>query len=76
MIYYTRWGQNMVRENLRITKRFIHLAKGMFSNPHGIKLQIYHRSEGCRIVGSCAVYGFGWGYRVYSKRWYNHWKNV
>lgn len=69
MIYYTgliaEYGTREFEDNKAV---YTILAKGIYTNPHGIEknCELYHRSEGYHMAGSCAVYGFEvWGYRIY-----------
>jgi hypothetical protein len=44
------------------------LEQGIYTNPHGLKFEceLYHRSEGYKPAGSCAIYGFEvWGYKIF-----------
>lgn len=59
------YGSDEFKNNQAI---FTILDSGISVNPHGIerKVELYHRSEGYKLAGSCATWGREvWGVKIY-----------
>jgi hypothetical protein len=83
------YGTSEFKENQSI---YTILESGIYTNPHGIqfKTELYHRSEGYKLAGSCAIWtNEVWGYKFFEhdgsttgkfssnkEEIINHWQNL